>query len=152
MASKIFLVPAGNARPRFLRASIASRGLLLVNLLFTSLASKVTKDEDREWWGRSFRDSFLRIGKIVLTAAFARSFRDSFLRTGTIVLTAAFAGFCLWVMATRMFLAPSVEFTLKRDCEATLIPSQQQIVIPAGTRGRALPGMNSHLNVIARRL
>ena len=64
-------------------------------------------------------------------------FIDSLLRFGTIVATAAFAGFCLWAMATRMFLAPSVEFTLKRDCEATLIPSQQQIVIPAGTRGGA---------------
>jgi hypothetical protein len=64
-------------------------------------------------------------------------FIDSLQRLGTIVATAAFAGFCLWAMATRMFLAPSAEFTLKRDCEATLIPSQQQIVIPAGTRGRA---------------
>jgi len=27
--------------------------LLLVNFLFTGLASRVTKDEDREWWGRS---------------------------------------------------------------------------------------------------
>src|SRR6266480_1314907 len=59
-------------------------------------------------------------------------FLDSFLRTGTIVLTAAFAGFCLWAMATKMFLAPDVEFTLKRDCEAIRIPTQQQIAIPAG--------------------
>jgi hypothetical protein len=27
--------------------------VMLVNFLFTGLASKVTKDEDREWWGRS---------------------------------------------------------------------------------------------------
>jgi len=27
--------------------------LMLVNFLFTGLASKVTKDQDREWWGRS---------------------------------------------------------------------------------------------------
>jgi len=27
--------------------------LLLVNFLFTGLASRITKDEDREWWGRS---------------------------------------------------------------------------------------------------
>ena len=27
--------------------------LLLVNFLFTGLASWVTEDEDREWWGRS---------------------------------------------------------------------------------------------------
>jgi Patatin-like phospholipase len=57
---------------------------------------------------------------------------DSLLRLGTIVLTAVFAGFCLWAMATRMFLSPTGEFTLKRYCEATLIPTQQQIVIPAG--------------------
>src|SRR5262249_39659236 len=27
--------------------------MMLVNFIFTGLASKVTKDEDREWWGRS---------------------------------------------------------------------------------------------------
>ena len=26
---------------------------MLVNFLFTGLTSKVTEDEDREWWGRS---------------------------------------------------------------------------------------------------
>jgi patatin-like phospholipase len=56
----------------------------------------------------------------------------SLLRLGTIVLTAAFAGVCLWAIATKRFLAPDVEFTLKRDCEATLIATQQQIAIPAG--------------------
>jgi hypothetical protein len=58
-------------------------------------------------------------------------------RLGVIALAAAIAGSCVWVIATRMFLVPSHEFTLKRDCEATLIPSQQQIVISAGTRGSA---------------
>ena len=53
-------------------------------------------------------------------------------RTLVIMLTGVFAGFCLWVMATRLFLSPTGEFELKRDCEATRIPIQQQIVIPAG--------------------
>ena len=59
-------------------------------------------------------------------------FIHSFLRTGTILLTAAFAGFCLWAMATRLFLSPTGEFLLKRDCEVILIPTQQQLLIPAG--------------------
>jgi hypothetical protein len=59
-------------------------------------------------------------------------FRDSLLRLSTIVLTAVFAGFCLWAMATRMFLSPTGEFILKRHCEAILISNQQQIAIPAG--------------------
>jgi hypothetical protein len=58
-------------------------------------------------------------------------------RLGVIALAAAIVGSCVWVIATRMFLVPSHEFTSKRYCEATLIPSQQQIKIPAGTRGRA---------------
>ena len=35
--------------------------LMLVNFLFTGLASKVTKDEDREWWGRSAAWIFITI-------------------------------------------------------------------------------------------
>jgi hypothetical protein len=62
-------------------------------------------------------------------------FRGSFLRTGTIVLTAAFAGFCLWAMATNMFLEPPIAFTLRRDCEATLISSGTKMTIPEGTQG-----------------
>jgi Patatin-like phospholipase len=61
--------------------------------------------------------------------------RNSFLRTGTIVLTAAFAGFCLWAMATKMFLEPPITFTLRRDCEATQISSGQKMTIPDGTQG-----------------
>ena len=61
---------------------------------------------------------------------------DSLLRLGTILLTAAFAGFCLWAIATRMFLERPIQFTLKRDCEATPIPwSKQKMMIPAGTQG-----------------
>jgi hypothetical protein len=61
---------------------------------------------------------------------------DSLLRLGTILLTAAFAGFCLWAIATRMFLERPIQFTLKRDYEATPIPwSKQKMMIPAGTQG-----------------
>jgi hypothetical protein len=62
-------------------------------------------------------------------------FIDSLLRIGTIVLTAAFAGFCLWAMAMRLFLFPSeTEFVLKRDCETIQVPNQEEIRIPAGTK------------------
>jgi len=113
MASTIFLVPAGNAlNYLFFAQVLLLAGLLVANFLFTGLRSWVTKDQDRGSW--------------------ARLFLDSFSRTGTIVLTVAFAGFCLWAMATRLFLSPTGEILLKRDCEATLIPTQQQIVIAAG--------------------
>ncbi len=59
----------------------------------------------------------------------------SLLRLGTILLTAAFAGFCLWAIATRMFLERPIQFTLKRDCEATPIPwTKQKMKIPTGTQ------------------
>ncbi len=116
MASRIFLVPAGSALNYvFFAQVLLLAGLLLANFLFTGLASWVTKDEDRESWPRSFLDWFLR--------------------TGAIVLTAAFAGFCLWAMATRLFLVPSGrEFELKRECEAILIPSLQEMRLSAGTQ------------------
>jgi len=59
----------------------------------------------------------------------------SLLRLGTIVLTAVFAGFCLWGMATKMFLEPPIAFTLRRDCEATQVSSGQKMTIPDGTQG-----------------
>jgi hypothetical protein len=127
MASRIFLVPAGNTLNYvFFAQALLLAGLLLVNFLFTSLASWVTKDEHRESWGRAFHDSFLR--------------------TGTIVLSAAFAGFCLWAMATRLFLFPSgTDFVLNRDCETLQTANQDQKLwfktppypsfkLPAGTK------------------
>jgi Patatin-like phospholipase len=61
---------------------------------------------------------------------------DSLWRVGTIALAAAFAGFCLWAIATRMFLDPPIPFTLSRDCEARPIPwSKQKMTIPQGTPG-----------------
>jgi hypothetical protein len=59
----------------------------------------------------------------------------SLLRLATIVLTAAFAGFCLWLMATKMFLEPPIAFTLRRDCEATQISGGKKMTIPEGTQG-----------------
>jgi hypothetical protein len=51
MASRIFLVPAGNTLNYvFFAQALLLAGLLLVNFLFTSLASWVTKDEHRESW------------------------------------------------------------------------------------------------------
>src|SRR5206468_2842277 len=61
---------------------------------------------------------------------------DSLWRLGTVALAAALAGFCLWVIATRMFLDPPIKFTLSRDCEVTQIPwSKQKIVLPKDTQG-----------------
>ena len=57
------------------------------------------------------------------------------LRFFAIVVTAAFGGFCLWAMATKMFLEPPITFTLRRDCEAIQISSGQNMTIPAGTHG-----------------
>src|SRR5882724_5250387 len=59
---------------------------------------------------------------------------DSLWRLGTVALAAALAGFCLWAIATRMFLDPPIKFTLSRDCEATQIP-WSKIVIPKDTQG-----------------
>jgi hypothetical protein len=65
-----------------------------------------------------------------------RRFFDSLLRLGIIALAAALAGYCLWTIATRMFLEPPIQFTLSRDCDATPIPwSKQKIRIPKGTEG-----------------
>ncbi|PWT79684.1 MAG: hypothetical protein C5B58_13035 [Acidobacteria bacterium] len=56
-------------------------------------------------------------------------------RALAILLVSAFAGFCLWVMATRLFLNPKqIEFT--RDCEAREVPSGQTMTVPKGTKGQ----------------
>jgi Patatin-like phospholipase len=53
-----------------------------------------------------------------------------------IFITTVFAGFCLWAMATRMFLDHrTIEFTLKRDCEAIQISSGEKMALPQGTTG-----------------
>jgi hypothetical protein len=53
-----------------------------------------------------------------------------------IFVTTVFAGFCLWAMATRMFLDhKKIEFTLSKDCEATQIPSGEKMMLLQGTTG-----------------
>ena len=62
----------------------------------------------------------------------------SLLRLATIVLTALFAGFCLWAMATQLFLGPS--FELKSECKAILIPSLQEVKLSAGAQVKKILG------------
>jgi multisubunit Na+/H+ antiporter MnhC subunit len=53
-----------------------------------------------------------------------------------IFVTTIFAGFCLWAMATRMFLDHrTIEFALNKDSEATLILSGEKVTLPKGTTG-----------------
>ena len=53
-----------------------------------------------------------------------------------IFVTTVFAGFCLWAMATRMFLDHrTIEFALNKNCEATQIPSGEKMTLPQGTTG-----------------
>jgi hypothetical protein len=58
----------------------------------------------------------------------------SLLRLLTILFATALAGFCLWAMASRMFLDPK-KIVFTRDCDAIGIPSGEKITIPAGTEG-----------------
>ena len=54
IATTMFFAPANNALNYVCFApALILAVLLLVNFLFTGLASWVTQDEDREWWGRS---------------------------------------------------------------------------------------------------
>jgi hypothetical protein len=65
-----------------------------------------------------------------------RRFFNSLWRLGIIALAALLAGFFLWVIATRMFLEPPIQFTLKERCEATPIPwSKEKMQLPTGTQG-----------------
>jgi Patatin-like phospholipase len=65
-----------------------------------------------------------------------RRISDSLWRLGIISLAAALAGFCLWAIATRMFLEPPIRFTVSGDFVATPIPwSKQKIKIPKDTQG-----------------
>ena len=58
----------------------------------------------------------------------------SLFRLVTILFSTALAGFCLWVMATRLFLDPKkIEFT--RTYDAIGVADEQKITIPAGTVG-----------------
>ena len=69
-ATRIFFTPLTNAVAHLCFAPALILGvLLLVNFLFTGLTSRVTQDEDREWWGRSAAWILITIlGWIVVTA------------------------------------------------------------------------------------
>jgi hypothetical protein len=74
------------------------------------------------------------IGKVVLSFLKREQKPGGVWRLIAIVVTAGFAGFCLWAMATGMFLDPKeIEFT--RGCEAVQIPSEQTITISSGSTG-----------------
>jgi hypothetical protein len=63
-----------------------------------------------------------------------RRFVASLSRLVAILVITVLAGFCLWAIATRMFLDPKkIEFT--RSCNAIRIPDQLQITIPARSEG-----------------
>jgi hypothetical protein len=154
MAYAIIDVPStGNAR-------LSQRRFLLFRQLPLLLASLILT----AWWGISrnvhgselFQPTRLLPWFIVFTVAAylcggliavpILSFRKqekkkrrqgagvSLLRLVTILFATAFAGFCLWAMATRLFLDPTkIEFT--RNCDAIGIPDEQKITIPARTVG-----------------
>ena len=74
------------------------------------------------------------LGTVVLSFSKKKARPGRVWRFVIIVVTAAFAGFCLWAMATRLFLDPKeIEFTSK--CEAIQIPSGNQTTILQGTKG-----------------
>src|SRR5205807_82938 len=65
-----------------------------------------------------------------------------------IFVTAVFAGFCLWAMATRMFLDhKNIEFTLRRPCRAIQIPSGKETLIRKGTEGEILENVERSYTV-----
>jgi hypothetical protein len=67
IATRIFSAPAANALNYVCFApALILAVLLLVNVLFTGLASWVTEDEDREWWGRSAAWSLITISSWIV--------------------------------------------------------------------------------------
>src|SRR5262249_8442495 len=87
----------------FTVVSYLTGGLIALAILFLHKGEKEKIDEAEK---EKLRESEKKARR--------RRVIGSLIRLGTIVLTAVFAGFCLWAMATRLFLAPYVEFTLKR--------------------------------------
>jgi patatin-like phospholipase len=92
--------------PKFVAFFVAS---YLSGEVLATVVPSFRKREQKTWPGRVSR--FVAIG-----------------------VTAAFAGFCVWAMATRLFLDPKkIEFT--QDCEAKQIPSGQNTTVQEGTKG-----------------
>src|SRR2546423_10300129 len=53
---------------------------------------------------------------------------DSLWRLGTVALAAALAGFCLWAIATRIFLDPPFKLSLSPNCGATRFPGGKIVI------------------------
>jgi rRNA maturation protein Nop10 len=148
MAYAIIDVPStGNAR-------LSQRRFLIFRQLPLLLASLILA----EWWAvfrnvhgsESFQPKKLLfwsvgftlasyicggiVARVILFLRKQRARPGGVWRAVWIVVTAIIAGFCLWVMATRMFLDPKkIEFT--RDYQAIQIPSELSVTIPARTDG-----------------
>ena len=151
MAYAIIDVPStGNAR-------LSQRRFLLFRQLPLLLASLILAEwwavfrnvhgselfQPEAWlpWFIGFAVASYLSGSLLATVAPSFRKREQKARPGgvsrflVIVVTAAFGGFCLWAMATKMFLEPPIKFTLRGDCEATQISSGQKMTILAGTQG-----------------
>jgi hypothetical protein len=150
MAYAIIDVPStGNARLSQRRFLIYRQlPLFLASLILAAwwaVFCNVHGDEPfraADWWPKFVAFSVLTYACGGLLGKFALSFRKreqkarpgEFWRFVAIMVISAFAGFCLWAMATRIFLDPKeVEFT--RDYEAIQIPSGQKTTIPHGKKG-----------------
>jgi patatin-like phospholipase len=75
-----------------------------------------------------------------------RNLAASLWRLAAILILTMLGGFCLWAIATRMFLDPrKIEFT--RNCDAIQIPSQQPTTISSGTQGVIKQIVNGSYNI-----
>jgi hypothetical protein len=87
-------------------------------------------------WFVGFTVASYLSGGLLATAILSFRKGEQKVRRGglAILITAALAGFCLWAMATQMFLDPrKIEFT--GECKATKIPGEEDITIGAGREG-----------------
>jgi preprotein translocase subunit YajC len=147
MAYAIIDVPStGNARwpqSRFLK--FRQLPLLLASLILAewwALFRNVHGSElfrPRDWLLKfvAFTVASYLSGGFLATAILSFRKREQKARRGglTILVTAAFAGFCLWAMATRMFLDEPKKIQFIRDCDGTKIPSEQNVTVKGGTEG-----------------
>jgi hypothetical protein len=153
MAYAIIDVPStGNARlPQRRFLEFRQLPLMLASLVLAEWWALVRnvhgseRFEPREWLFKFIAfavASYLAGGVFAtLVLAFRKQKRESRIfnslwRLGIIALAAVLAGFCLWFIATRMFLEPPIQFTLSGELKATPIPwSKDKITIPKGTQG-----------------
>ncbi len=153
MAYAIIDVPStGNARlPQRRFLEFRQLPLMLASLVLAewwALLRNVhgsERFEPREWLFKfiAFAVASYLTGGVFATLVLAfrkqkreRRIFNSLWRLGIIALAAVLAGFCLWLIATRMFLEPPIQFTLSHELKATPIPwSKDKIKIPEGTQG-----------------